>query len=182
MKNRTVARRYSQAFFELGKENNNLEKLEKDLKLVADTISEAADLKRIVENQLIPSEKKQQIFEKVFKNKIEKISLNFLFLIIQKKREPYLEAIHEEFLKFLDEHFGVEESEITVAIDLEEKEKENIRKKISEIIGKKVRLNVKVNPDIMGGIVVRIGDKVIDGSIKTKLSLLEKKLEQAELV
>ncbi len=181
MSDKSVARRYSQAFFELGKELDNLEELHKDFNKVIDAVTTNEELKKIVEHKLLAVEVKSKIFREIFSDKVNDTTLKFLLLLIQKKREYYIEDIYELFVNAVDEFRGYEEAEVTTVVDLDENENENLKKKISKITGKKIRLKLRKDPEIIGGMIVKIGDKVIDGSVKTKLSLLNQHLQQTEL-
>ncbi|MBZ4687932.1 MAG: F-type H+-transporting ATPase subunit delta [Clostridia bacterium] len=181
MSDKSVARRYAQALFELGQEKDLLEEIQKDLKLVINVIAENEELKKVVEHQLIMAEDKQEIFKEIFADKVNPITLNFLLLVIQKRREFYLQSMYEQFLEYLDEFRGIEEARVKSAVQLSDDIRKSLEKQLEKVTGKKIRLKTEVDPEILGGLTVRIGDKVIDGSIKTRLNLLQKHLRQTEL-
>jgi F-type H+-transporting ATPase subunit delta len=181
MSDKSVARRYAQALFELGQEKDLLDEIQKDLKLVINVIAENEELKKVVEHQLIMAEDKQEIFKEIFADKVNPITLNFLLLVIQKRREFYLQSMYEQFLEYLDEFRGIEEARVKSAVQLSDDIRKSLEKQLEKVTGKKIRLKTEVDPEILGGLTVRIGDKVIDGSIKTRLNLLQKHLRQTEL-
>ncbi|KUK11103.1 MAG: ATP synthase subunit delta [Clostridia bacterium 41_269] len=181
MSQRSLARRYAQALFMSAVEKNILDQVEEDLRLVVDEVEKNKDFKRFIDQQLIPPDEKIKVIEKIFEGKISDISMNFLKLVFRKRRERLLKEFLEEFVDLADSARGIEKVEITTAVELTSERREFVKNKISEIIGKKVKLVEKVDPKILGGIVVKIGDKVYDGSVLNKLNALKRHLKSVHL-
>lgn len=177
MSSSAVAKRYGQALFELASEKEILDQVEKELTLMMSIIDENEELKKISEHQLMPAELKQNIFRKVFTDKVSPITLNFLLLILQKKREKYLNQMVNHFILLANEARGIIKAEVTSAVKLTSEQLDELRKSLEKMTGKSVLIELKINEAILGGLIVRIGDRIIDGSIITKLQKLENHLK-----
>ena len=173
-----VARRYAFAFFELAKERKAVDKFEEELLTVKQTFAIDAKLQKFMLNQLIPSGEKKKVVENLFKEKLSELTVNFLSLLIDKRRETYFDAIVGEFKKYANEGRNVADAVILSASELDESYKEEIKKKLSCMTGKNISLTTKIDPSIKGGLIVQLGDKVIDGSLARRFEVLKQRLLQ----
>lgn len=176
MSRQIVAGRYAGALFDLAKEQNLLEPVEKDLKTLADTLAANPELGLILGNRQIGSDKKFQLLTGLFGKEFQELTLNFLGVVLEKRREEYLEEIVFSFQRELDEYRGIVEAEVRTAVELPEEGQKALAERLTKTIGKQVRLNFRVEPDLLAGAVLKIGDKVIDGSIATRLKNLQAEL------
>lgn len=176
-----VARRYSQAFFAIAQEQSSLDRLEEELKTVVNTINDNKELKRVMDHQLVSPEEKKAIIEKIFSGEISETTLNFLDVVIDKYRATYIPAIYEEFVSYANAARNMVDASVKAATELSDADLENIKARLSAVTGKTVRLQSKSDPSLIGGVVVRIGDKVIDGSITGRLDKLKENLLQIEV-
>ena len=181
MSAKSIARRYAQALFELGQELALLDEIQKDLQLVVNVLAQNRELTRVMEHQLIMAQDKGEIFKELFSGRVNPTTLHFLLLVIRKKREYFLDNIYEQFLKYCDEFRGIQEAHVQAAVQLSPEIQGSLERELAKVTGKKVRLQVEVTPAILGGLAVKIGDRVLDGSLKTRLNLLQKHLGQSEL-
>jgi len=181
MSDRSLARRYAQALFLSALEKDLLDQVEGDLRLVVNEVEKNEDLMRFVDQQLIPPENKTEVIERIFKGKISDLSMNFLKLVFRKRRERFLKEFLEEFVELADSARGIEKVEITTAVELSPEQREFVKNKLSEMINKKVKLMEKVDPKILGGMVVKIGDRVYDGSVINQLNALKRHLKSVHL-
>lgn len=170
------ARRYAQAVFQIAKERGELEEWLIDLKQIAELASNQ-DLKFLLENPRLSLNEKMLLLKETLK--INPLALNLAGILIAKGRLGLAKGIVREYEKLLLEHYGIEEVELVTAIPLEEKEKDYFAQRISQILGKKVILRSSVNPDIIGGLIVRTEGLLLDGSIKSKLESLKRSLIEA---
>lgn len=171
-----VGRRYAQALFEVASEKNNLDAIEEDLKGILSVIEKEKELQRVLYHPQVTAEKKKELINKIFEAKISKEVQNFLNLIIDKHRETYLSEIVAEFTKMANVARNIVDGEVVSAIKLDESYKEELVKVLNRLAGKDVKPKYKVDPSLLGGMVIRIGDKVIDGSVKNKLKTLRQHL------
>ena len=177
MLNNAIARRYAQAFFAIAKDSNQVDKLEEELNLITDALKSNKDLKGFVDHQLVEPRAKKETFEKIFSGKISEVTLNLLDLLVDKHRETLLIEITEEFVAYANADRNIQEAEITSAHELNDKDISELKEKLATCTGKNIRLTTKVNADLIGGIVVRIGDKIIDSSALARLQGLKSALK-----
>ena len=181
MSDKAVARRYAQALFELAREKSVLDEVKTELAQVVTLIKENGELKAIIQHKLLPPEQKQELFRKVFSGKISDLLLNFLLLTTQKRREGALEAIYEQFVQYANEAQNLLEAEVEAAVELSSEELENIRQALEMKTGKQIEIHQRIQPNLKGGVRVRMGDTVFDGSVTMRLDLLKQRLMHVEL-
>ncbi|SMB88212.1 ATP synthase F1 subcomplex delta subunit [Desulfonispora thiosulfatigenes DSM 11270] len=180
MKNKAVARRYAQALFEIAQEKEAIDLYEEELKFIIEEIKNSKNLELTWVNKEIVTDEKRNIFKEIFGDKVSEIILNTLFVLIDKHRELILEGILEVYQQYADESRNIQDAEVSSAVQLTDKDFNELTEKLSAMTGKNIRLTVKVDPSIIGGLVVRIGDKVIDGSVVKRLSVMKKRMKNAQ--
>lgn len=173
-----VSSRYAEALYNIAVAQKIIDQAEEEIKLVVSTIESVNELRKILEHPLITIEEKKSIVAEIFKNKISAIILNFLYLLIDNYRQFFLKDIFITFGKLVNSARQIIQAEVSSAVELNETEKEKLSGVIQRFTGKKVEPVFKVDPSIIGGVVLRIGDKVIDGSIRSKLNSLREHLVQ----
>ena len=171
-----VAKRYTKALFELAQEYKILDKVEKDMELIGKLINESQDFRDFLSNPLITETSKQEILRELLANRIQKVTFQFLELLAEKRRIAVLPAVVQQFREMLLEYQRILEGELISAVPLEKKQFESIKKHLEEMLGQTVTLQTKIQPEIIGGFVVRIQDLVIDNSIRLQLNKLREKL------
>lgn len=114
----------------------------------------------------------------LFKDRISEITMNFLGFVVDRQREAYLADITEYFTGLANKARNISDVQVTSAVELTKEEKKNMAAAMAKSTGKKVRLTYNVDKKLLGGVVVRIGDKVIDGSVRTRLQTLREHLRQ----
>ncbi len=181
MLNKSVARRYAEAFFSIAQENGKVDEYQQELELVVRTVAESELLKEYLAHLLIPAKEKKEVLNKLFAGQISAHSLNFVALIIDKKRESYLALITEEYIDMADEQRNILSAEMYSAQEISAKDVQTLAKKLSAATGKIVRLNPMVDPTLLGGIKVRIGDQIIDATVAKKLEMLKNQMKQAKI-
>lgn len=172
-----VAKRYAQALFEVGEEKELLDQFLEDLAAVSQVLTHP-DLARALDNPKIPLSAKKALVRRFLGDRNPYI-FNFVDLIVSKNRASLAGQIHEAYQRLFDAHRGIMVAEVTTAIPLSESEKEMVVQRLSEITGKRVALELRVDPAILGGLVARIGDQVIDGSTIAKLKALRAEMAGA---
>jgi len=177
MKGTRAALRYAKAVLNLAKEKELAEVVNVDLQLIVDTLETNNDLKVILLNPVIKSGVKKTILTKIFDSKINGITKGLLDLLIEKKRLNILEAVAKEYTIIFDFDMGIEVAKVTTAIPLTKKLENTILEKVKSLTGKIVTIKNTVNPDLIGGFILRIGDLQYDASITGKLNLLKRDFE-----
>lgn len=176
MRFRAIARRYAGALFEAAKQAEAIDFVESDLGLITYSLQTMPRLKEALEHPLIPAERKKVIIADVFKGEIQDVMLHFLSLIVDKRREDILEDVEQEYVRLANEFRGVVTAMVTSAVPLAASEKSELRGKLEDLTGKKVELELGEDPALIGGLVVRIGDTVMDGSVRGYLASLKNQL------
>jgi F-type H+-transporting ATPase subunit delta len=165
---------------QLAKENSSLEELKTDVKEILKAITENNDLDSFLKSPLIKIEKKKAILEQIFKGKINDLSLRFIMQVADQKREGQLELICREFIRQYNVAHNIAKVRLTTATALDDAQREEIIKFINDNYDfSKVELDEKIDEDLIGGLILRIEDKQIDGSIKRKLQDIKQELIHA---
>lgn len=175
-----VARRYAKALFEVASEQKCVDLIEKDLKQINDTFVVSPELTRLFSHPAFGAEQKKELAAKVFKG-LNKYTSNLVCLLIDRHREAVLHDIFEEFKSLANEAKGVAEAIVTTAFHLEASDKEQLLATFEPIVGKKMEIVEKVDSDILGGVIVQIGDRLYDGSLRTKLNRFQERLKRTQV-
>lgn len=166
-----VATRYAKAIFELAQEQG-ASSVTQDFELLNATFKQSRDLKLILDSPVIDSTKKDAILKEIFGGKLSPLTDKFLSLLTQKGRSNELPEVVVAYNSLLDEKNNVAGAEITTAIELPSAQKVEIEKKLSAMIGKTIRAEYKLDANILGGFMAKVGDKMIDASVKSRLERL----------
>ncbi|MDW7674495.1 MAG: ATP synthase F1 subunit delta [Bacillota bacterium] len=177
MINMQVARRYADALFTLAQEKQLIDRVEADLKLIAQVVKEDQKLQEVLANQLIPVEEKKHLAEAAFSQHILLETMNFLRLTIDKRRENYWVEMAQEFAVLANNARNLSTAYVTSAVEMKREDVQALEKKLSKLTGKNIKAIVAVDPTILGGLVVKIGDEVMDGSVQKRLDILKSNLK-----
>lgn len=181
MKNLTIARRYAKALLLIGKENGQTEKYREELESFTMLLSEQKSLEAAINNPLYDTSARKKVLEKIVeKLELSDVVCSFLLLLFDKGRIGFIGSIYEFYKKFADELKGVVRAGLVSATPLSSDAVEKIKAAISNRVGKQVILDVEQDPSLIGGIVTKIGDLVLDGSIKTQLLNMRETLKRGE--
>ncbi len=176
-----LASKYAQALYKLAAEQETLDAVKQQLVGIRDMIDSHSDLAALIYHPRVPVEAKKDTIQKVFASEISVIVRNFLFLLIDNRREVALPSIIEEFIKFANEEQNIAEAMITTAFPLNDAEMKALAEKLSKMSGKNIITKPNVDKSIIGGVIVKIGDKLIDGSVARQLKNLQAALLKSEL-
>lgn len=177
-----ISKTYGEALFELAAEERKLDELFEEAKAVRDILRENAEFVQLLKHPKIPREDKLKAAEQVFKGRVSDELAGFIAVIIEKDRSEQLDAIFTYFIDRVKEakHIGV--AYVTTATALDEAAREKVAKRLLETTSyRKVEMHYTVDSSIIGGMVIRIGDRVVDSSITTKLNELKKQLLKLQL-
>lgn len=175
MARRVYAKRYSQAVFELALEANELDRWQSDLRRIA-SLSEDATLTAFLESPKFHFDDKARLLSERLVD-IDPLALNLAYLLVARGRFGMTGDIADEYQRLLDAYHGIEPAEVTTAIPLGDEDKLELGERLGAVVGKKVVLKPEVDSGVIGGVVVRIGGKLIDGSIHSKLAALKRELK-----
>ncbi len=169
-------RRYAQAIFEIAKEKDSLESWMQDLTLLSET-SLNPEFVSLVNSPTVASNQKKDFVDKIFSDSISVLGKNLILLLGSNSNFEMVPEITDLFQKMVDADKGVEKAEIISAVKLTKDDEKKIMAMIKLMVNKDVQLINTVDPKILGGFIATVGDKIIDGSTKSKLSAMRKDLK-----
>jgi len=176
-KNTLIADRYSDALVGLVKEGKlTFEKINTDLTLIKSILEQSQDLDEILSNPLTSIENKKEIIDKVFTGEIDTLTINFLKVLVDKNRFFVFNDIFDSFNISLDDINNISRIKVTSAVEMTEESKTKLKNKLEEKLKKNVILDLSINSNIIAGLIIEMGDNIIDMSLKHKLEDLSKKI------
>lgn len=181
MKQTILARRYAKALFAVGKENDAYEAYNEILQGIAGLYISTPEVADALTNPLYPIDVREKVMAGLIDSMgVDKVSANFLNLLVEKKRAEILPEIAEEFKIMVDEEKNISHGSVTSAVELSDELQAKVQAALERLTGKKVELSTSVDPSLIGGIVAKVGDLVLDGSIKTQLAGLKDSIKGRE--
>lgn len=178
MARRIYARRYSRAVFDIALERKELDKWQSDLKKIAG-LGEDSALLALMESPKVGFAGKAKILSERL-GKINPLALNLVYLLVTRGNLSLAADIADEYQRLLDGYRGIEQAEVITAVPLDDKDKKKLEEHLGAVVGKKVVLKTRVDSGLIGGIVARVGGKLLDGSTHSKLIALRNELASGE--
>ncbi len=166
-----VARRYAEAIVDLAFQKDAVSRWRDELAIIRDAFLEP-HLAAILHDPQTGLQRKRELVERVLGPYVSPEALNLARILVSKGRAPIVGEILREFDRMVDERMGIVEAQVTVPVEPTPEETEQIRNAIENMTGKKVRLEIEVDPSILGGLVIKIGDRLIDLSAAGKLKAM----------
>ncbi len=176
MMNSAVAKRYGQALLQLAQENDKVDQYQEELQLAVETIEGNTELSHVWNGKEFDNETKIKVVKEVFAGKVSAHIVNLLCIVIGKGRESYLADILAMYKVYADEARNVAYAEVVSAFELTDEQNEAIKQALSQKTGKEIKLSVTVDKSLLGGMKVKFGDVVYDGSAIARLNGLRKSL------
>lgn len=174
----TLAKRYAKALVEIGQENKALDKYGQDLSTLSQLVETSHDLREVLLNPVFTKEDKKRIAGEVLKMAdTDPMVVNFVNVLIDRKRIDQLAGIEKAFREKVDDIRGITRGVVTSAQPLGDEELGKVKDALSKISAKQVILTSKVDPFLIGGLVAKVGDMVFDGTIRTQLNQLKESLK-----
>lgn len=181
MKQTILAKRYAKAIFTIGQDQDKYEEYHEVLQGVATLYNETPEVSDALTNPLYPMDVKEKVMTDVVASMgVDEVMGNFLNLLVQKKRAEILPEIADAYKTMVDEAKNISHGNVISAVELSDELKQNIQTVLEKLTGKKVELTTSVDPSIIGGMVAKVGDLVLDGSIKTQLAGLKDSIKGRE--
>ena len=169
-----VASRYAKSLLDLAIEKKVEKEVRADMQLFADTLKANSELATVVKNPIISLDKKKSILAAIFAGKLQDITYSFFNIMVNKGRAAVLEGAAKEFINQYNIHNNINAVKVVSAVPLTEASKADIANQVKAVLGGEVVLNASVDENLIGGIVLTIGDKQYDASVSSKLSQLKK--------
>lgn len=178
-----VARRYARALFSLGKEQGDAELIAygKNLSGLVEALKESPQLDRIFRNPVFKAEEKKAVLDAIL-SKIEpkQMVINFCHLLADNNRLSFFAEIEAFYAQLLDEHQGVSRGEVVTAIKLDKDLKDKLKSSLEEKVSRQLVLEYAVDPSILGGLVLKVGDRVMDASLRAQLVAMKETIKRGE--
>ena len=177
----TIANRYARALADITLERNESKRVLGELERFQATLNENPDLVDFIESPIVTIDRKREILREILKDlDFLATTKNFLNLLLENYRLHRLELMLRSYERELDRRAGILSAEVTTARPIADSEQERLRERLRAATGQDVRLKFATDPDVIGGVVTRIGSTVYDGSIKTQLAQIKQQLARAK--
>lgn len=173
MISKAVARRYAKGLFDTAWEMELFEKVAEELDQVVAILEQQPDLRKVLEYGGTPAKIKKEIIRNIFAESLSPVVLAFLELLIDKRRERALYDIRESYHDLLKKHKNIVVASVKTAYPLEPEFEAKLKETLKKATGKNIELQVSVHPELIGGLVVQIGDRVFDGSVTKRLEMMK---------
>ncbi|MDC3161997.1 ATP synthase F1 subunit delta [Candidatus Pelagibacter sp.] len=171
---------YAQALFELANEENSLKKIEEQVLAISKLINVSEEFRYLIKNPTTSLDDLIKVMETISeKNDFDNLLKRFLVFLIQKRRFFYLEKILIDFLEVCSRSRGEIKAELFSAKELSETDISNIKDELSQNFGANIKLNYKYDPNLIGGLILKVGSTMVDNSIKNKLQQIQKQMIEA---
>ena len=171
--------RYARSLADIVFEENVADKVTEDLNVYSEIFIAVPDLLEVFHSPSVPRETKEKLFnELTAQYPVAQITANFLRILLEHNRIRYFQQILDLYIKFVNERKGIVSARITAALQLSEEEQKSLQSRLAEITGKLTNIEFQTDESILGGIVVQIGSTVFDGSIRTQLADMKRRLAE----
>jgi F-type H+-transporting ATPase subunit delta len=181
MNTSTIRVRYAKAFFSVAKEKKMMETLKADVQKVLDLCKQSKELVLLLESPVVSTSKKIELINKIFKQEINSVTLNFLLLIMKNKREAFIPGICINFLDLIRKDQNIKTAVLTTATKVDDKILAKIKAMMEKELNSKVEISGKVDAEIIGGLILRVEDKQFDSSVTTQLKKIKQHLLETEV-
>ena len=177
-----AVRRYSRALFNVAQERNEVDEVAQNLAQLTQTFANSPELRAVMHHPRITRTRRKELLHQVFQWSVRQDVVTFLNLLVDKDRANIIPHVAQEFLRLVDEHRREADAEVVSAVPLTDTQREAVvqRLKVTNNL-QVVRLTTRVDPDILGGLVIRVGDQLIDGSVATQLNTMREQLKRAKI-
>ena len=181
MTNETIARSYAVTLFELARRQDGLDSFAEGMDTVIGLLDQNPSFRVFLETPRIADREKKELLKRVFGKVLPRPLLNFLQVTVDKRRQRLLGLMTEEFHALLDEHHGRTHVTVTVARELDPETLQTLSGKLSALLGTEAIPHIRVKPAVLGGVHLKTGDTVYDGTLRRRIKQLRKQLVTAEL-
>lgn len=178
MLSNTVAKRYAAALYASALSSNEVLVQLKELRTVSKVLQDNADLGKSLNSPTVARQTKKRVIKEIFADQISVRTFNFLFVLIDKGREAYYDLIVDYYEKQLCEDNGIIKAEVSSAVELDDPVRIFIETHLIQMTGKRIKLTLDVDPDLIGGLVIRFGGHLYDGSIKRHLENIKARMRK----
>ena len=177
-----VSQTYGEALFEVAVEEQKTDIFLEEALVILTTLEQNPELDKLMKHPKISNNDKEQVFENIFKGRISEEMLGFIKLVVNKERYTELPKIFRYLVDRIKEEKKIGVAYVTTAVELSEEKKQNVKMRLLQTTQyKEMEMNYSVDESLIGGMVIRIKDRVVDSSVRTKLEEMKKQLLQIQL-
>ena len=181
MRDRKVATRYAEALLDSARTAGVVDDVAESFAGVLDAVKDNVLLRIFIDSPQVRTEEKKELLQKVFQGNIEPVLLNFFYLLIDRHRIENTRDIGEVFAELVEAEQGIARAQVVTAIPLPDDLAAALAGRLAAFTGKKIVLEKKTDPAVIGGVCVTLGDKILDGTVRTNLDELGKTLGEAQV-
>jgi len=181
VRNYRASRRYAQALFSVALDHGRVDDVSEDLDRARRALDELPGARSLFTQPLMPDRLKQDLVDKVFGDAVSPMTRDFLHVVVARNRGELFDQIREQYAELRNDHYSVMPASVKSAVPLSESEVAELSATLTRLCGKTVVPQCAVDPDLIGGVVVRMGDQVMDGSVRGALRRLRQRLRGADL-
>lgn len=181
MRETTVARSYAEALFELGEKHAAHDDFAQGLNTITTLLDSDPRVRAFMDTPKIEVAQKKSALRSALGDSVSPMFMNFVLVVLRKRRQRLLRTIAAEYRELLDEKLGRLHVQVTLAHEPDEATEQGVKAELSRILGRTVIPHITVDPELLGGIVVRYGDRVLDGSLRRRLRALRQRMVEAAL-
>jgi len=176
MRDTTIARNYAEALLALARKAGDLPAWGRLIDDVASAVERDDRLRHFLEAPQISADQKMTILAKAFEDRAPRLFVRFLQRLVKNRRQMLIPEIASEYRDLVDEVEGRVHAQVTLATPVDDEQRASIARQLTQTFGKPVVPQVRINPNIVGGIIVRVGDRVMDGSVRRRLGILRNRM------
>ena len=170
-----IATRYAKALMMVGNDNRCLEALKNDMELLSASISENHMFKQVLDNPVIKPPQKRSVMAELLEKRVHPMTLNFINTIIRNRREPLLADVARDFIDLYEKTKGIKRAHVISATDMNDRAKQQMQQQLNVLFKADIQMTDEVNPDLIGGFILRVGDQQYDASLSSGLERMRKK-------
>jgi F-type H+-transporting ATPase subunit delta len=177
-----IGHRYGRALFQAALEQGAAEEVFADAESYLAARAKTPTLRHVFESPQVSTEDKHRLVDTVFEGRVHKLFLDLLHVLIDKKRIMFAGDIAEAYRHFYEQHKGILEVKAITAVPLEDSQKKKLIAKLEEQTKKTIRLTAVVDPEILGGVVLKLEDRLVDGSVRYQLAEMKRRLAETQVM
>lgn len=171
-----VAARYAKSLLELAQEKNLLDAVTSDIRQLLSILEKQSDLWNVLKSPIIKSDKKSTLMHTLFDSKFQPLTLSFFDILVRKKRESFIKVIAHAYIEQYNELKGIIKARVISATPSDEAFSKRMVSYIEQQTGKKVELSVKTDANLIGGVIIQVGDQLFDATIAGNLRQIKQEL------
>jgi F-type H+-transporting ATPase subunit delta len=174
-----VASRYAKSLFDLAIERGSRESVHKDASTLLELVSSNRTFANLLKSPIIQTDKKWHVIEKIFKGKFDSLTMDFIKIVLRKRRDIVLPDIFRQFNEMYNNHMNIISATVYTAVPISDKIKEEVQHFLAKRSDAKIELTNEINKELLGGFVLKYEDKMVDASVSTQLRTLRNRLINA---